>query len=66
MTVRELIAELETIEDKDLEVVIDECYDYGSIRTETVDTVFETEDYFGKVEEGGYVAKTRPCVKLLP
>ncbi len=60
MTVRELITELEAIKDKDLDVVIDSD-DYGTV---IVDYVTETEIYYGKVEENGYVCKTRKCVLL--
>lgn len=66
MTVGELIVELEKIENKNLEVVIEECYDWGSVRTSPVETILETKEYFGKAEKGSYVAKTRPCVELLP
>lgn len=66
MTVIELIVELETIESENLEVVIEECYDWGDIRILSVETVLETKEYFEKAEEGGYVVKIKLCIELLP
>lgn len=61
MTVKELIKALEQIEDKELDVVInDEC----DIDTTDI-TVMVTNRYYGKSEPYGWVAKTRECVVLV-
>ena len=60
MTVRELIRELEQIEDKELDVVIRDDYD---ITTTDIDVAVITK-YYGKSESYGWVAKDRECVAL--
>ncbi len=60
MTVKELIAELEKIENKDLDVVV--IGDDGYI-CEPVEEVTEREVYYGKDDEMGcWSACTRKCV----
>lgn len=61
MTVKELITELEKIEDKDLDVVI-ECDD-GYV-CELVEEAIETERYYGKTDEFGWWACTRKCILI--
>lgn len=58
MTVKELIAELEKIEDKDLDVVFHDD-DYVC---ELVEEVTESEAYYGKDEKIGWSACTRKCI----
>lgn len=61
MTVRELIAELEKVEDKDLDVVINsDCYDYV-----LAEEVTESEEYYGKDEGFGWNACTRKCITII-
>lgn len=61
MTVRELIAQLEVVENKDLDVVVD-GNGYGTLTCEEVgDWVIR---YYGKVENGGYTRRSRECVVL--
>ncbi len=60
MTVKELIAELEKIEDKDLDVVISSDYD-GYV---LVEEATENEKYYGKADEFGWWACTRKCVVI--
>ncbi len=61
MTVKELIKELEQIEDKELDIVIlDEC----NIQTTDIE-VIQSERYYGKFEEYGWEAKNRECVVLI-
>ena len=60
MTVKELIAKLEAVENKDLDVVINSD-DYGDV----VVTYFsQTEVYYGKDEDTGWYCTTRECVLL--
>lgn len=59
MTVQELIEQLEKIEDKSLDVVVD-CY--GTVIQ--IDDVFTGKRYFGKQEECGYCFATRQCIVL--
>lgn len=61
MTVRELIAELEKVENKDLDVVINSD-DYGYVLAEEVT---ENEVYYGKADEFGWWACTRKCVTII-
>ena len=61
MTVKELIAELEKIEDKGLDVVIDSD-DYGYVLAEEVT---ENEVYYGKDDEMGWTTCTRKCVTII-
>lgn len=62
MTVRELIETLEQIEDKELDVVIND--DYNEYTTDI--EVIETNKYYGKSESPyGWVSKTRKCVILV-
>lgn len=61
MTVRELIAELEKVENKDLDVIISSDYD-GYVLAEEV---MENEEYYGKDEEFGWSARTRKCVAII-
>ena len=56
MTVKELIKELEQIENKELDIVIN-----GECDIE----VIETTRYYGKSESCGWVAKNRECVVLV-
>lgn len=60
MTVRELIAELEKIEDKDLDVVF-HGEDY---KIEVAEDVFESTQYYGKAEGYSWCAYTRKCVLI--
>ena len=61
MTVKELIVELEKIEDKDLDVVV-----YGEdYNIEIAEDVFESTRYFSKVERDGRIACTRKCVLII-
>ena len=60
MTVKELIAELEKIEDKDLDVVINSDYD-GYV---LVEEVTENERYYGKADGFGWSACTRKCILI--
>lgn len=60
MTVKELIIELEKIEDKDLDVVISSDYD-GYV---LVEDVIENEKYYGKADEFGWTACTRKCITI--
>lgn len=59
-TVRELIKQLEQIEDKDLYVVIDTNTGVQS----QIDVLGVGERYFGELEDNGWTACTRPCVIL--
>ena len=60
-TIRELIARLEAVENKDLDVVIDGD-GYGTlIDVEVIDNV---NRYYGKAEGGAWVNCTRNCVVL--
>lgn len=60
-TVRELITQLEAIENKDLEVVVDgEGFEVYT----DVEAIQGTR-YFGTIEDGGWVARTRECVVLI-
>lgn len=61
MTVKELIAELETIEDKDLDVVF-HGEDY---KIEVAEDVFESTQYFGKVDKGSWISCTRKCILII-
>ena len=60
MTVKELIRELEQIEDKELDVVITD--DYGIVTTDI--DVAQIIRYYGKSEGYGWVAMDRECVVL--
>lgn len=61
VTVRELIAELEKIENKELDVVID-----GQLGVLTdVEAIEGAHRYYGKSEAVGYVHRTRECVVLV-
>lgn len=60
MTVRELIQELEKIENKDLDVVMLEGGDYNTTDTYEIQ---EVEDYYyGKQEKDGYIYSSRRCI----
>lgn len=61
MTVKELIAELEKIEDKDLDVVVIGNDGYVC---ELVEDVMKNEKYYGKADEFGWWACTRKCVVI--
>ena len=60
MTVKELIKELEQIENKELDIVIHDDY---NIQTTDI-AVMQTIRYYGKSEDYGWVAKDRECVVL--
>ena len=60
MTVKELIRELEQIENKELDVVIND--DYNIVTTDI--EVAQIVKYYGKSEDYGWVAKDRECVVL--
>lgn len=60
MTVKELIAELEKIEDKDLDVVF-HGEDY---KIEVAEDVFESTQYYGKSEGYSWVACIRKCILI--
>lgn len=60
MTVKELIAELEKIENKDLDVVF-HGEDYN---IEVAEDVFESTQYYGKADEFGWTACTRKCILI--
>lgn len=61
VTVRELIAELEKIENKELDVVMD-----GQLGVLTdVEAIEGAHRYYGKSETVGYVHRTRECVVLV-
>ncbi len=61
MTVKELIKELEQIENKELDIVVfDEC----NVRTTDIE-VIQSERYYGKCEDYAWVAKYRECVVLI-
>ena len=61
VTVRDLIAQLEAIENKDLDVVVDS--EYGVITD--IEAIEGVHRYYGKSEDGGYVHRTRECVVLI-
>ena len=61
MTVRELIEELQKIENKELDVVIPSMYSDGYTTDVEVDT---SRVYYGKVEEIGWTACYRDCVVI--
>ena len=60
MTVKELIAELEKIEDKNLDVVVSSDYDGYVLVEETT----ENKVYYGKADEFGWWACTRKCIVI--
>lgn len=61
MTVRELIEELEKIENKDLDVIIN-SYDYGDVVAEYV---FDNATrYFGKANGMCWTTMDRKCVVI--
>jgi len=61
MTVKELIEELEQIENKELDIVVfDEC----NTRTTDIE-VIHTIRYYGKCENNSWVAQDRECVILI-
>lgn len=60
-TVRELIAQLEAVENKDLDVVIDS--DGFGVLTDV--EAIKGERYYGKQEECGWVRGSRECVVLI-
>ena len=60
MTVKELIAELEKIENKDLDVVF-HGYDYN---IEVAEDVFESAQYYGKADGYGWLACERKCILI--
>ena len=61
MTVRDLIKELEAVENKELDVVID-----GQLGVLTdVEAIEGVHRYYGKSEAAGYVHCTRECVVLV-
>ena len=61
MTVKELIRELEQIENKELDIVINDDY---NIHTTDIE-VMKTVRYYGKSESYGWVAEDRECVVLV-
>jgi len=61
MTVKELIIELEKIEDKNLDVIISSDYD-GYVLAEEV---MENEEYYGKDEGFGWSVCTRKCIAII-
>ena len=61
MTVKELIKALEQIENKELDIVINDDY---NIHTTDIE-VMQTVRYYGKSESYGWVAKDRECVVLV-
>ena len=61
MTVKELITELEKVENKDLDVVVIGNDDYVC---ELAEEVTESEAYYGKADEFGWCACTRKCVVI--
>lgn len=61
MTVKELIKALEQIENKDLDIVINDDY---NIQTTDIE-VMKTVRYYGKSESYGWVATDRECVVLV-
>lgn len=62
MTVRELIAELETVEDKDMDVVITSPWEDGKHTTDL--EVCERSVYYGKAEDMGWTARIRRCIVI--
>lgn len=60
MTVKELIAKLEAVENKNLDVVINSD-DYGNV---VVTYVSQIEVYYGRDEGTGWYQATRECVLL--
>lgn len=60
MKVRELIEELQKIEDKELDVVVTSPWVDGKHTTDL--EVCERSVYYGKAEEIGWVACYRDCV----
>ena len=60
-TVRDLIAQLEAIENKDLDVVMD--YEGNNVLTDV--EAFVTNRYYGKSDDHGWTACTRECVVLV-
>lgn len=61
-TVRDLIAQLEAIENKDLDVVVDS--EYGVLTD--IEAIEGAHRYYGKSEEGtGWTACNRECVVLI-
>lgn len=61
MTVKELIRELEQIENKELDIVI--TNEYGETTTDI--EVITSNKYYGKSESCAWVAKIRECVVLV-
>ena len=61
MKVKELIRELEQIEDKELDVVVTD--DYGIVTTDI--DVLQIVRYYGKSEDYGWVARDRECIVLI-
>lgn len=61
MTIKELIKELEQIENKELDIVV---YDECNERTTDIEAI-QTVRYYGKFEDGGWTAKDRECVVLI-
>lgn len=61
MTVKDLIAQLETIENKDLDVVIDGPSYETLTDIEAIEGVLR---YYGKKEKSGYTYCKRECVLL--
>ena len=62
VTVRDLIAQLEAIENKDLDVVIDSAT-YGALTD--VEAIEGVHRYYGKNEGSGMTWKNRECVVLI-
>lgn len=62
ITVRDLIAQLEAIENKDLDVVIDSAT-YGALTD--VEAIEGVHRYYGKDDGSGYTYCTRECVVLV-
>ena len=58
MKVRELIEELQKIEDKELDVVTLSQYDGYTTELE----IDRSSVYYGKVESTGWTVKTRDCI----
>ena len=61
MTVRELIEELQKVENKELDVVIEG----RDTSTTEIELIVGAHRYYGKPEATGYTHRTRECVILI-
>ena len=62
MTVKDFIAHLETIENKDLDIVMDSST-YGALTD--LEAIEGVHRYYGKNDESGMTWKNRECVVII-